>query len=79
MSLYSLVTLWADDLLRQGATPYAAAWYRKSAFTFADAIAAVRLRIWMADICDHSPPNPDMRKIPPDRLTRMAQALCFAA
>ena len=79
MGLYSLVVLWADDLLRQGATPYAAAWYRKSAFTFTDAIAAVRLRIWMADICDHSPPNLDMRKIPPDRLIRMAQALCFAA
>ena len=41
LGLYSLVTLWAEELLRQGAMPYAAAWYRKSAFTFTftDAIA----------------------------------------
>jgi DDE superfamily endonuclease len=79
MGLYSLVTLWADDLLRQGATPYAAAWYRKSAFTFSDAIAAVRRRIWMGDIIDSSAHDQDIRKIPPDRLIRMAEALCFAA
>ncbi len=79
MGLYSLVTLWADDLLRQGATPYAAAWYRKSAFTFTDAIAAVRHRIWMGDISDNSASDRDMRKIPPDRIIRMTQALCFAA
>jgi hypothetical protein len=79
MGLYSLVTLWAGDLLQQGATPYAATWYRKNIFTFTDAIAAVRHRIWMGDINDSSPSGPDMRKIPPDRLIRMAEALCFAA
>lgn len=79
MGLYSLVALWAEDLLRQGAAPYAAAWYRKKAFTFTDAIAAVRRRIWMGDISDYSPPERDMRKIPPDRLERLAEALCFAA
>jgi len=79
MGLYSLITLWAEDLLRQGATPYAAAWYRKSAFTFTDAIAAVRRRIWIGDISDSSAHDRDVRKIPPDRLIRMAEALCFAA
>lgn len=79
MGLYSLVILWAEDLLRRGAAPYAAAWYPKNAFTFTDAIAAVRRRIWMGDINDSSPHDPDMRKIPPDRLIRMADALCFAA
>lgn len=79
MGLYSLVTLWAEDLLKQSPTPYAAIWYRKTAFTFTDAIAAVRHRIWMGDINRASPCGPDMQKIPPDRLIRMAQALCFAA
>jgi hypothetical protein len=59
--------------------PYAAAWYRKSAFTFTDAIAAVRRRIWIGDISDTSPHDRNMLKIPPDRLIRMADALCFAA
>lgn len=79
MGLYSLVILWAEDLLRRGAASYAAAWYPKSAFTFSDAIAAVRRRIWMENISDSSAQNSDMRKIPPDRLIRMADALCFAA
>jgi DDE superfamily endonuclease len=79
MGLYSLVVLWAEDFLQRGAAPYAAAWYLKSAFTFSDAIAAVRRRIWMGNINDTSPHDPDMRKIPPDRLSRMADALCFAA
>ena len=79
MGLYSLIVLWAEDLLRHGAVPYAAAWYRKSAFTFTDAIAAVRRRIWIGDISDTSPHDRNMPKIPPDRLIRMADALCFAA
>jgi hypothetical protein len=79
MGLYSMITLWAEDLLRQGAAPYAAAWYRKSAFTFTDAIAAVRRRIWIGDINDSSAHDRNSRIIPPDRLIRMADALCFAA
>lgn len=62
MGLYSLITLWSGIY---GATPCAAAWYRKSALIFTDAIAAVRLRLWLGDISDHSPPGRDMRKIPP--------------
>jgi hypothetical protein len=34
MGLYRLTALWAEDLLRRGAAPYAAAWYRKDAYTF---------------------------------------------
>jgi hypothetical protein len=79
MGLYSLIALWAEDLLRHGAAPYAAAWYRKRAFAFTDAIAAVRRRIWIGDISDSSPHDRDIRIIPPDRLIRMADALCFAA
>ena len=79
MGLYSLIVLWAEDLLRRGALPYAAAWYRKNAFTFTDAIAAVRRRIWIGDISATSPHDRNMPNVPPDRLIRMADALCFAA
>jgi hypothetical protein len=79
LGLYSLISLWACDLLSATSTPYAAAWYRKTNLTFTDAIASVRLALWVGDISQRSPPNREPRKIPPDRLIRMAEALCFAA
>ena len=79
LGLYSLITLWACDLLGETAQPHAAAWYRKTTLKFADAIGAVRLALWVGDDYRRSPHIQDMRKIPSDRLTRMAQALCFAA
>ncbi len=79
LGLYSLVSLWACDLLTTSSIPYAAVWYRKTNLTFADAIGAVRLTLWIGDIYRHSPPNRERHKIPSDRLVRMAEALCFAA
>ncbi|GGC15916.1 hypothetical protein GCM10011494_38520 [Novosphingobium endophyticum] len=38
LGLYSLVSLWACDLLTSDSIPYAAAWYRKTSLTFSDAI-----------------------------------------
>ncbi len=65
--------------LSANSIPYAAAWYRKTNLTFTDAIAAVRLALWVGDIYRHSLPYRKRQKIPPDRLMRMAEALCFAA
>jgi hypothetical protein len=79
LGLYSLVSLWAGDLLSSDSIPYAAAWYRKTSLTFSDAIAAVRLQLWIGDINQRSPPNREPQYIPAHRLTRMAQALCFAS
>jgi hypothetical protein len=79
LGLYSLTAIWACDLLPMTPTPQTAAWYRKAAFTFTDAIGAVRLALWVGDIYRTSPRARDMREIPPERLTRMAEALCFAA
>ncbi|WP_352903114.1 transposase [Mesorhizobium sp. M1340] len=79
LGLYSLVTLWADDLLAKGSAPYAAAWYTKTRLTFSDAIAAIRMQLWIGDICPRSASPPDQHKIPPARLIRMAQALCYPA
>lgn len=45
LGLYSLVSLWAGDLLDDNASPYAAAWYRKTHLTFTDAIGAVRFKL----------------------------------
>jgi len=78
LGLYSLVSLWACDLLTSTSTPYAAAWYRKTSLTFSDAIGAVRLELWVGDINQHSPPNRETHNIPEPRVIRMAQALCFA-
>jgi hypothetical protein len=78
LGLYSLISLWACDLLTGTTNPYAAAWYRKTSLTFSDAIGAVRLAIWIGDINQHSPPSREPQHIPPQRILRMAQALCFA-
>ncbi len=47
MSLYSLVTIWADCLSEnKKLTVFKTAWYQKEHPTFSDAIASVRYRIW---------------------------------
>lgn len=79
LGLYSLISLWACDLLNNNSSPYAAAWYRKTHFTFTDAIGSVRFKLWLGDIYPRSPQTPGTPLIPPDRAIRMAQALCFAA
>jgi hypothetical protein len=78
LGFYSLISLWAGDLLTTTSAPYAAAWYRKISLTFSDAIGAVRLQLWVGDINSHSPPHREPQIIPPSRLVRMANALCFA-
>jgi len=79
MALYSLVTLWACDLLGPNSLPYAASWYKKTNCTFSDAIGAVRILLWQQDIYRQSTFSRDIPKIPPGRIKRMAEALCFAA
>lgn len=47
MALFSLITLWADDLVKQNLlVTKPTAWYQKSHPTFSDAIASVRRQIW---------------------------------
>ena len=69
----------AGDLLTGTHIPYAAAWYRKTNCTFSDAIAAMRYEIWISETFRHSPSAPETQQIPPDKVKRMLQALCFAA
>ena len=79
LGLYSLICIWAGDLLTGTHIPYAAAWYRKTNCTFSDAIAAVRYEIWISETFRHSPSAPETQQIPPNKVKRMLQALCFAA
>ena len=79
LGLYSLITLWAEEPLNKAASPYATAWYSKTRFTFSDAIAAIRLKIWVGDIFSRSADPPDQQKIPQDRLIRIAHTICHAA
>lgn len=47
MALFSIVTLWADHLLKEQKFPtFTTAWYLKSTPTFSDAMASIRYRIW---------------------------------
>ena len=101
LGLYSLVCLWAGDSLARTPKSYAAAWYRKSSFTFSDAIAAVRTQLWLDGIFQRSTSDRERQKIlptapadhamsglvteydrlnvPPERIQRMVETLCFAA
>ncbi len=65
LGLYSLICLWAGEILAKTAGPFKAAWYKKSVFTFSDAIAAVRTQIWLNCIFQRSPPDRERRKIQP--------------
>ena len=65
LGLYSLVCLWAGDILAGSPHPFKAAWYEKTLFTFSDAIAAVRTQLWLDCIFQRSRPDPERQEIPP--------------
>jgi len=65
MGLFSVVTLWADQLHQQHLlVPEQTAWYHKEHLTFSDAIAAVRSSIYKAANNDTLTLNSDMIVIP---------------
>ncbi len=55
--LYSLVCLWAEEVLTTNHPSYAAAWYEKTSFTFSDAIAAIRCELWLGNNLSRSSPG----------------------
>jgi DDE superfamily endonuclease len=80
LGLFSLVTLAAHRRLA-GATGRVrqAAWYRKGAPTFADALALARRELWAHGAFRTSAHEPDMVKVPRGFLDRLTEALCYAA
>lgn len=82
LGLFSLITVWANDLARNTATavrPNAAVWYRKQQPTFSDAIAAVRRAFWYPPDLSISRQAGETIKIPAGLLNRVFQTLCLAA
>jgi len=80
LGLFSLVTLMAHQLTKDGKLPVRQdAWYQKSLPTFSDALAVVRQRLWRQMGFQTSPPQGDMQKVPNILLQRMAEALCYTA
>ncbi|MFQ5448420.1 MAG: transposase [Saprospiraceae bacterium] len=64
MALFSLVTLWANQLnKKQKLTVFQTAWYVKPYPTFSDAVASVRYRIWQFQYFSMSSQNGDMEKL----------------
>jgi hypothetical protein len=80
LGLYSLVTLWADELHRRSAIlPRAATWHAKRAATFSDALAAVRRTLWTDAALRTSVADRNPAKVPRAVLDRMTELACYAA
>ena len=56
-----------------------AAWYRKPAPTFSDALALVRRDLWRHQTFQTSPPADDVAKVPRMLLERLTETLCYVA
>jgi len=80
LGLFSLVTLFAHQLLQGREMPVRqAAWRRKALPTFSDTPAFVRQHLWPVRISWMSPEEADMVKIPKVLLTRLSDTLACAA
>jgi hypothetical protein len=80
LGLYSLVTLWANELhSRRAILPRAAARYAKRAATFSDALAAVRRALWADAALRTSTASRDAVEVPRAVLDRLTDLACYAA
>jgi DDE superfamily endonuclease len=80
LGLFSVVTLAAHQRLAESpGRVRQAAWYRKVAPTFADALALVRHELWAHGAFCTSADEPDTVKVPRRFLARLTETLCYAA
>jgi hypothetical protein len=80
LSLYSIITLTAQQLIEKGATCMrSTAWYRKPRPTFSDVMALVRRQLWDHIHFSTSPQETDMIQIPHVLFERFLDAVCYAA
>jgi hypothetical protein len=80
LGLFSIVTLLAHRLVRNGQLPIRqAAWYTKTQATFSDAIAAVRQQLWHPANFFTSRSKGDMIKVPRRLYSGLCHAICYAA
>jgi hypothetical protein len=79
LSLYSISTLTAHQLIEKGATCMRnTAWYRKTRPTFSDTLAWVRRHIWDHSHFSMSQQEPDMIQIPRELFERFIDTVCYA-
>ena len=80
LALFSLVTVFAHQLLQQQELPVRqAAWYPKEVATFSDTLAFVRQQLWPVSISWLSGSEPDVVIIPKALFDRLTDTLAFAA
>jgi DDE superfamily endonuclease len=80
LALFSLVTLFAHQLLQEQALPVRqAAWYPKTVATFSDTLAFVRQQLWPVSISWLSPAKGDVVIIPKALFERLTDTLAYAA
>jgi hypothetical protein len=80
LGLFSLITLFAHQLLQQQEMPVRqAAWYQKRLPTFSDTLAFVRQQLWPVSISWISGAKPDVVIIPKALFERLTDTLAFAA
>jgi hypothetical protein len=78
LGLFSLVTLLAQQNVQRGKLPVRqAAWYRKPAPTFSDALAVVRQHFWQHLYFQPSVVHKDMQKVPIMMLDNLRNAVCY--
>ena len=80
LGLFSLVTIFAHQLLREQSFPVRqAAWYIKALPTFSDTLAFVRQHLWPVTLSCMSSSKHDMVEIPRELFERLVDTLAFAA
>ena len=80
LSLYSIITLTAPQLVQQESTIVrVTAWYAKIRPTFADAMALVRRHLWDHLHFSTSQQETDMIKVPRVLFNRFIDVVCYAA
>jgi DDE superfamily endonuclease len=80
LALFSLVTLFAHQLLQREELPVRqAAWYQKSVPTFSDTLALVRQQLWPVSISWMSGAKADVVIIPKALFERLTDTLAYAA
>ncbi len=80
LGLYSLVTLWADNLRRsRRLLPLAAACYATERITFSAALATIRRAIWAEAALPTSRRQRDLVDVPRPVLNRLTTLACYAA
>jgi hypothetical protein len=80
LGLFSLITLWANDLYAaRSPVVRVASWYRKSLPTFSDTLASVRRQIWAQGNLQGSRRRVNPTEISPATLNTLIDLACYAA